>query len=126
MTAPDKIYLTSLFVKACGEILSERAKEDDVEYIRKDLIKAEIERRKRELDEQIVDIQDSKAVLRKDELQRLLSRLSILESERPINQSTRQRLAEWSKTPEGGESYEKVASEMRREIAHKAQGQGKQ
>lgn len=30
---------------------------------------------------------------------------------------TRQRLAEWSKTPEGRESYEKVASEMRMELA---------
>lgn len=49
-------------------------------------IKAEIERRKRELDEQIVDIQDSKAALRKDELQRLLSFLSTLESEKPMNQ----------------------------------------
>lgn len=47
-------------------------------------IKAEIERRIRELDEQIVDIYDSKAVLRKDELQRLLSFLSALESENLI------------------------------------------
>lgn len=48
-------------------------------------IKAEIERRVKELDEQIVDIYDSKAVLRKDELQRLLSFLSTLESEKPMN-----------------------------------------
>ena len=49
-------------------------------------IKAEIERRTKELDEQIVDIYDSKAVLRKDELQRLLSFLSALEkSEKPMN-----------------------------------------
>ena len=47
-------------------------------------IKAEIERRMKELDEQIVDIYDSKAVLRKDELQKLLSFLSTLESEKPI------------------------------------------
>ena len=33
--------------------------------------------------------------------------------------TTRQRLAEWSKTPEGRESYEKVAEEMRREISEK-------
>lgn len=39
-------------------------------------IKAEIERRIKELDEQIVDIYDSKAGLRKDELQKLLSFLS--------------------------------------------------
>ena len=51
-------------------------------YIDADKLKAEIERRKRELDEQIVDIQDSKAVLRKDELQRLLSFLDTL-SEKP-------------------------------------------
>lgn len=31
--------------------------------------------------------------------------------------TTRQRLAEWSKTPEGRESYEKVAEEMRMELA---------
>ena len=31
--------------------------------------------------------------------------------------TTRQRLAVWSKTPEGRESYEKVASEMRMELA---------
>lgn len=31
--------------------------------------------------------------------------------------TTRQRLSEWSKTPEGRESYEKVASEMRKQIA---------
>ena len=31
--------------------------------------------------------------------------------------TTRQRLAAWSKTPEGRESYEKVASEMRKQIA---------
>lgn len=49
-------------------------------------IKAEIERRIKELDEQIVDIYDSKAVLRKDELQKLLSFLSTLESEKPMNQ----------------------------------------
>ncbi len=49
-------------------------------------IKAEIERRTKELDEQIVDIYDSKAVLRKDELQRLLSFISTLEeSEKPMN-----------------------------------------
>ena len=48
-------------------------------------IKAEIERRTKELDEQIVDIYDSKAVLRKDELQKLLSFLSTLESEKPMN-----------------------------------------
>lgn len=48
-------------------------------------IRAEIERRIKELDEQIVDIYDSKAVLRKDELQRLLSFISTLESEKPIN-----------------------------------------
>ena len=47
-------------------------------------IKAEIERRVKELDEQIVDIYDSKAVLRKNELQRLLSFLSTLESEKPV------------------------------------------
>ena len=35
----------------------------------------------------------------------------------PINQSTRQRLAEWSKTPEGRKSYEKVAEQMRNELA---------
>ena len=46
-------------------------------------IKAVIERRIKELDEQIVDIYDSKAVLRKDELQRLLSFLDTLESEKP-------------------------------------------
>ena len=38
MKAPDKIYLTSLFVEACGEILSKRAKENDVVYIRKDFL----------------------------------------------------------------------------------------
>lgn len=32
------------------------------------------------------------------------------------DKSTRQRLAEWSKTPEGRESYEKVAEEMRKQI----------
>ena len=42
-------------------------------------IRAEIERRIRELDEQIVDIYDSKAVLRKDELQKLLPFLDALE-----------------------------------------------
>ena len=31
--------------------------------------------------------------------------------------SSRQRLTEWSKTPEGRESYEKVASEMRKQIS---------
>lgn len=46
-------------------------------------IKAEIERRMKELDEQIVDIYDSKAVLRKDELQKHLSFLDTLESEKP-------------------------------------------
>ena len=35
------------------------------------------------------------------------------------NKSTRQRLAEWSKTHEGRESYEKVAEEMRGEISEK-------
>lgn len=45
------------------------------------LIKTEIERRIRELDEQIVDIYDSKAVLRKNELQRLLSFLDTLSEE---------------------------------------------
>jgi len=51
----------------------------------KELIRTEIERRMKELEEQIVDIYDSKAVLRKDELQRLLSFLDALpdESERP-------------------------------------------
>jgi hypothetical protein len=49
----------------------------------------------------------------------LLSFLSTLESEKPTNQSTRQRLAEWSKTPEGRAAYEKVAEEMRREISEK-------
>lgn len=49
---------------------------DKIEKIRK-----EIERRIRELDEQIVDIYDSKAVLRKDELQRLLSFLDTLKEE---------------------------------------------
>jgi len=44
-------------------------------------------------------------------LEELLSFLSTLE-----NRSTRQRLAEWSKTPEGKESYEKVAEEMRKQI----------
>jgi len=47
-------------------------------------IKAEIERRMKELDEQIVDIYDSKAVLRKDELQRLLSFISTKEIEKDI------------------------------------------
>lgn len=37
--------------------------------------------------------------------------------------TTRQRLAEWSKTPEGRESYEKVAEEMRREISEKPMNQ---
>lgn len=41
-------------------------------------IRQEIERRIKELDEQIIDIYDSKAVLRKNELQRLLSFLDTL------------------------------------------------
>ena len=45
----------------------------------KELIRQEIEKRVKELDEQIVDIYDSKAVLRKDELQRLLSFITTLE-----------------------------------------------
>lgn len=45
----------------------------------KELIRQEIIRRIKELDEQIVDIYDSKAVLRKDELQRLLSFITTLE-----------------------------------------------
>lgn len=49
-------------------------------------------------------------------LAKILSFLDTLESEKPINQSARQRLAEWSKTPDGRESYEKVASEMRKQI----------
>lgn len=56
-------------------------------------------------------------------LAKLISSLSTLESEKPINQSARQRLAEWSKTPEGRESYEKVAEEMRREISEKPMNQ---
>lgn len=44
-------------------------------------IRAEIERRRKELEEQIVDIYDSKAVLRKDELQRLLPFLDTLPDE---------------------------------------------
>ena len=45
----------------------------------KELIRQEIKRRIKELDEQIVDIYDSKAVLRKDELQRLLSFIDTIE-----------------------------------------------
>ena len=55
-------------------------------------IKAEIERRTKELDEQIVDIYDSKAVLRKDELQKLLSFLSYLESEKPMQEGLKEEI----------------------------------
>ena len=58
------------------------------------------------------------------ELEHFETFLSDLESEKPINQSTRQRLAEWSKTPEGRAAYEKVAEEMRREISEKPMQEG--
>lgn len=48
----------------------------DIEKIRQ-----YIERRKEELEEQIVDIYDSKAALRKDELQKLLSFIDSLTEE---------------------------------------------
>ena len=52
---------------------------------------------------------------------KLLSFLSTLEMEqekevKPCHR-TRNKLAEWSKTPEGRAAYEKVAEEMRNEIA---------
>lgn len=107
MNAPDKIYLTPLLVEGCGKNLSKRVTENDAVYIREDLIKAEIERL---MDgyKPIVggtdELTGAHIVLAK-----LLSFLSTTE-----NKSARQRLAEWSKTPEGRESYEKVAEEMRR------------
>lgn len=55
---------------------------DDMEkYIDVDRLRSEIELRINELDEQIVDIFDSKAVLRKDECQRLLSVIDSLQQE---------------------------------------------
>ena len=111
MNAPDKIYLTPLLVEGCGKNLSKRVTENDAVYIREDLIRAEIE---------MLHAQHS-SKYETDEaglvLERLEDFISTLESEKPINQSARQRLAEWSKTPEGRESYEKVASEMRMELA---------
>lgn len=54
-----------------------------MKYIDADRLRAEIERRTKELDEQIVDIYDSKAILRKDELQKLLSFIDYLQQEQP-------------------------------------------
>lgn len=54
-----------------------------MKYIDAEKLIAEIERRIKELDEQIVDIYDSKAILRKDELQRLLSIIDSLQQEQP-------------------------------------------
>ena len=112
MNAPDKIYLTPLLVEGCGKNLSKRVTENDAVYIREDLIKAEIERLMDEYKPVVGgtdELTGAHIVLAK-----LLSFLSTTE-----NKSARQRLAEWSKTQEGRESYEKVAEEMRREISEK-------
>lgn len=107
MKAPNKIYLTPLLVEGCGKNLSKRVTENDAVYIREDLIKAEIERLKATNPSEY-NYQNAEGYVWA--LGDILSFLSTLE-----NKSARQRLAEWSKTPEGRESYEKVAEEMRRE-----------
>lgn len=116
MNAPDKIYLTPLLVEGCGKTISKRVTENDAVYIREDLIKAEIERLMDEYKPVVGgtdELTGAHIVLAK-----LLSFIST-----PENKSARQRLAEWSKTPEGRESYEKVAEEMRREISEKQTNQ---
>lgn len=92
----------------------------------KQTILAEIERRIRELDEQIVDIYDSKAVLRKDELQKLISFINSLPDEasavgtvdttaRPKNIIVK--TEDWEALFEGFENGEKAIITISKEAA---------
>ena len=90
-------------------------------------IRAEIERLKDEYTDIAIDSHygtvNANHVV--DDLEQLLSFLDTIESEELMEKEkevkpchrTRNKLVEWSKTPEGRAAYEKVAEEMRNEIA---------
>ena len=98
---PDKIYLSKL-VMAGAEILDKPVSDGDVEYIRADVIRNEIERLKEDVPCRYHPYSCASVL---EAYEELLSFLSTLESEKPVTNDLKEAASRFSKNASNDHNY---------------------